>query len=264
MLRATGICFQYGKKQILRDISIHVEKGDVVSLLGPNGSGKSTLIKALLGINGICEGEVFYEGRNIRGIPPKELARYVAYVPQIHNVAFPYRVIDVVLMGRVPHKSLFSKYTRSDIHIAVESLARLGISHLEDRIYTEISGGERQLTLIARALAQGAKFLIMDEPISGLDYGNQLRLLNMIASLASDGYTFIKSTHFPDHAMMVSSSAILLKDGAIIASGKPSDVISQAMLKDIYGVDVRIEICGDHRVCIPRLRDMRMNREDQC
>ena len=130
-------------------------------------------------------------------------------MPQIHRSSFPYTVIDVTLMGRIPHKAFFYRYSKADLDVAYDALERLSITHLAERAYTEISGGERQLTIIARALTQGARTFIMDEPASGLDYGNQFRLLEQIVRLSDEGYTFIESTHAPEHALWVADRAIM-------------------------------------------------------
>lgn len=177
IIKAEDVAFGYTSKMVLKDLSLSIKAGEVVTLLGPNGSGKSTLLKVLLGIHRPSNGAVFFEGKNIVHIGSKGLAKSIAYVPQVHRDSFPYRVLDVALLGRIPHKKFFFSYSKHDMDVAYNALERLSITHLAERAYTEISGGERQLTLIARALAQGARIFIMDEPASGLDYGNQLRLL---------------------------------------------------------------------------------------
>ena len=161
-------------------------------------------------------------------------------------------MLDVVLMGRIPHKAFFFKYSREDVRIAEEVLAKLSIAHLAERPYTEISGGERQLTLIARALAQGAGIFILDEPATGLDYGNQLRLLEQILLLSAEGYTFVKSTHAPEHALWIADRVIMMKEGAILSDGRPDEVINAGNLHDLYRTDVRIvDVDGEVKVCIP-------------
>lgn len=195
LISLENVSFGYTRNPVLKDISLSIGRGEIVTLLGPNGCGKSTLIKVMLGMLKPSQGRVAYEGTEVSHLGARHLAREIAYVPQLHRSAFPYLVIDVALMGRIPHKTFFFKYSKHDLDIAYDALRRLSILHLAERPYTEISGGERQLTIIARALAQEARTLIMDEPASGLDYGNQLRLLEQISGLAGEGYTFIKSTH---------------------------------------------------------------------
>jgi len=252
IIRAEGITFAYTDKPVLRDVDFTITAGEIVTLLGPNGCGKSTLIKVILGLLYPAKGKVFYNGTNIAHMGAKSLAREIAYVPQIHRSPFPYAVIDVVLMGRIPHKTFFFRYSKEDMDIAHNALERLSISHLSERPYTNISGGERQLTLIARALAQGARTLIMDEPASGLDYGNQLLLLEQIVRLSREGYTFIKSTHYPEHALWVADRAIMIKDGVVVADGLCDDVISSEQLYHLYNVRVSVvKLNGSLRVCVP-------------
>ena len=254
LLDAAGITFSYAGRPVLKDVSLSVQSGQIVSLLGPNGSGKTTLLKVLLGILRPQSGKVLYEGRPIAQMSPKELASRMAYVPQTHRIGFAYRVLDIVLMGRTPHKPFFSDYSKEDVDMALQSLERLSILHLKDRCYNEISGGERQLTLIARALTQGARTLILDEPASGLDYGNQIRLLDQITDLARDGYTFIKSTHAPNHALWIATRVLMLKGGTIIADGPPGDVIDGEAIGRLYNTRVGVVPLngGGVRICVPQ------------
>jgi iron complex transport system ATP-binding protein len=176
-------------------------------------------------------------------------------VPQVHKEAFAYQVFGVVLMGRMPHKSFFSRYGKADHKIAAEALEKLGIGHLADRPYTEISGGERQLTLIARAMAQGARVFVMDEPTNGLDYGNQVRLLERLKALSANGYTFVFSTHHPDHAMAVADRVVMMRKGVIAHDGAVHETVNQATLMDLYSVDVRMYTLEEGVcVCVPALR----------
>ena len=253
LLRVEGVTFGYTQKTVLNNISMDISEGEIITLLGPNGCGKSTLIKTMLGLLHPAEGSIFFNGKNITSMDSKLLAREIAYVPQIHKSSFPYTVMDVVLMGRIPHKTFFFRYSKADMGIAGNALERLSIPHLADRAYTEISGGERQLTLIARALAQGAKTFIMDEPASGLDYGNQLRLLDQIIKLSREGYTFIKSTHSPEHALWIADRAIMIKNGSIVADGKCDDVISSENIHRLYNARVNVlNLNGSFKVCVPQ------------
>ncbi len=253
LLVAENVTFGYPDKPVLHDVSLAVRRGEIISLLGPNGSGKTTLLKTLLGFHRIEKGRVLFEGRSISSLDLKSLARSIAYVPQIHRASFAYRVVDVVLMGRIPHKSFFSRYTDEDMDIALATLDKLSILHLKERPYTRISGGERQLTLIARAMTQGAHTFIMDEPANGLDYGNQIKLLEGLMDLCDEGYTFIKSTHFPDHALWVADRVVMLKEGRIIADGAPDDVITSENLFALYGREVDVHSLRESfKVCIPR------------
>jgi len=247
------VSFGYTRTPVLKEISLSIGRGEIVTLLGPNGCGKSTLIKVMLGMLKPSQGRVTYEGCAGSHLGARRLAREIAYVPQLHRSAFPYSVIDVALMGRIPHKTFFFKYSKHDLEIAYDALRRLSILQLAERPYTEISGGERQLTIIARALAQEAKTLIMDEPASGLDYGNQLRLLEQISGLAGEGYTFIKSTHSPEHALWIADRAIMIKEGAIMADGRCDDVVNNENLFRLYNAKVDVvRGNGSFRFCVPQ------------
>ena len=252
LLQADNITFGYSTRTVLHDVSFTIRKGEIVSLLGPNGCGKTTLLKVLLGLHHPKQGgAVRFEGRELSSINRKILARRIAYVPQFHRASFAYRVLDVVLMGRMPHKPFFARFSRDDLRLAREALEKLSILHLEDRPYTEISGGERQLALIARAMTQGAHTFIFDEPANGLDYGNQIRLLEELVNLSSEGYTFIKSTHFPDHALWVADRVLMMKEGNIIANGSSDETITRGNLYSLYGREVDIHsLKEDFRVCV--------------
>jgi iron complex transport system ATP-binding protein len=248
-----GVSFGYTKKIVLRDINLDIASGEIVTLLGPNGCGKSTLIKLMLGLHHPGEGSICLDGIDISRLDSKTIARKIAYVPQIHRSSFPYAVIDIVLMGRIPHKTFFFRYSKEDMNIAYNAMERLSISHLAERPYTELSGGERQLAVVARAIAQGARTLIMDEPATGLDYGNQLRLLDQIIKFSREGYTFIKSTHSPEHALWVADRAIMIKNGAIVADGKCDEVISTGSLRHLYNAEVSVlKLNGSLSVCVPQ------------
>lgn len=253
LIRTDNISYGYSDTPVLTHVSISVQQGEIISLLGPNGSGKTTLIKLILGIYRPLCGTVFFEGRSMLDITARELARRIAYVPQSHRMVFAYKVMDVVLMGRMPHKSFFFRYSDQDREAALHSLERLSISHLRDKRYTDVSGGERQLILIARALAQGADTLVMDEPANSLDFGNQIRLLDEIQKLAREGYTFIKSTHFPDHALWIADRVILLQNGTLIADGPPDDIMNDDSIGRLYNTRISI-LCTESgiKTCFPR------------
>jgi iron complex transport system ATP-binding protein len=253
LLTVDKVSYAYGREPVVRDVSLEVEPGEIISLLGPNGSGKTTLLKMMLGMYAPHGGRVLLDGRDTKGMSPRQLARRIAYVPQTHRVSFAYLVIDVVLMGRLPHKPFLFTYSRRDREMALDALDRLSIAHLAERPYTDISGGERQLTLLARALAQNTDIFVMDEPVSGLDYGNQIRLLKQINDLSVEGYTFIKTTHFPDHALWVSDRVIMLKDGNIMADANAASGINERNLYNLYHTWVNVvSLPGGGRICLPR------------
>ncbi|BCV21590.1 ABC transporter ATP-binding protein [Moorella sp. Hama-1] len=246
----------YGHRTLIRGISLVVTDGEVLCLLGPNGSGKTTLFKTILGLIRLQGGQILLDGEDISRWPRVRLARVMGYIPQAHNPPFPFKVLDVVLMGRTAHLGTMAAPDREDVAIARRAIATLNISHLEDRIYTEISGGERQLVLIARALAQEPRLLIMDEPTSALDFGNQLLVLSHIKRLAQMGLAIIMASHFPDHALLYATRVLMLKQGWVHSQGRPEETVTEESLKNLYGVDVKIiraELpgCSETRVCIP-------------
>lgn len=252
MLRASNLAFGFPGRTIGADIDFMLAPGEVLCLLGPNGGGKTTLIRTLLGLLAPHSGSVVLENSPVHSMPRGEIARAIGYVPQAHAGAFAYSVREMVLMGRTAHMSLFAAPSARDREAALRAIDTLGIGHLAERAFTEISGGERQLALVARALAQEPRVLIMDEPTSSLDFGNQVRVLGHIRRLAAQGMAVLMSSHQPDHALQCADRALLLGDGRAIALGAPRDVIQPESLKRLYGVDVRIvEIAQGVHTCLP-------------
>lgn len=237
-LIAQDLHFAYAGREVLQGVNLRVQPGEVVALLGANGSGKTTLLRLLLGLARPRAGRVALNGRPLASHSPRELARHLAYVPQNHIAPFPYTVLDVAVLGRLPYTGLLRAPSARDQEIASANLERLGIAALAQRPYTEISGGERQLTLIARALTQGARVLVLDEPASGLDYGNQLRFLQHLRRLAAEGYAIVKATHHPEHALLASTRVVLLAQGRVMADGPPRAVVTPERIRQLYGVDV--------------------------
>jgi iron complex transport system ATP-binding protein len=254
MLKAHSLAFGYGRKIVGRDVDLEVHPGEVVCLLGPNGSGKTTLFKTLLGLLPAIAGEVNLRGQSIAELTRTDIARCVAYVPQAHAAHFPFRVIDMVMMGRTAHLPLFSAPSRQDRTKALEALEVLGIAGLAETEYTRISGGQRQLALVARALAQDAPAIVMDEPTASLDFGNQVTVLAEIRRLATRALAVVLSTHDPDHAFGVGTRVALIDDGRLIAKGSPEEVLTPERLHQVYGVHVIVErLSQGQAVCAPDL-----------
>jgi iron complex transport system ATP-binding protein len=254
MLELRNLRFGYGAREVGRDVTLSVSEGEVLALLGPNGAGKTTLFKTMLGLLAPKKGGVWLDGVPITGLSRAQRAQKIAYVPQAHAALFPFTVRDIVLMGRAARLASFATPSKRDREIAMQALDRLGMTHLAARSYTEISGGERQMALIARALAQQPEILVMDEPTASLDYGNQMRVLSHIGRLANEGIAVILSTHNPDHVFMVADRVAFLHEGHLAAIGPPETVLTVERLKQLYDIDVVIgTIPGSTTlVCAPR------------
>lgn len=245
--------FSYnGKKSVFKNVSFSIEKGDVFCILGPNGTGKSTLIKCMNSLLKLKSGRISLKNKNIYSMKEIDIAKIIAYIPQSNNSVFAFSVFDIVLMGRTPHLNLTSVPGKTDYKIAEEALKNLGILHLKNKTYTEISGGERQLVLMARAIAQQPEILLLDEPTSHLDFGNQIRTLKVIKELAKTGLSVVMTSHFPDHAFLSCNKVAIMNQGTIMEIGKPEFVVTENNMKQAYGVDVRIiDVDENRRACIP-------------
>ena len=237
MLEVESLQFSYGARQVLKNISFRAGRDELIFVLGANGAGKTTLFRCMLGLLHGYRGKILLDGQNIASLPAKELARQIAFIPQFHNPVFSYTALDMVLMGTNHRLSTFASPGRREREIAMQSMAQLGIEAFAGRNFQELSGGEQQLVLVARALAQEARILLMDEPTSALDYGNQLRVLEKVASLSTQGYTVLLSCHNPQHALLYARRVIALADGAVCADGAPESVLDAALIRKLYGVD---------------------------
>lgn len=240
MIKIEELCFSYDKKRdVLKDINILIKEGEIVSLLGPNGSGKTTLLKCINSILIPTKGNIYFNGDNILKMKRNIIAKNIAYVPQEHKNSFPYKVLDVVLLGRTPYIGLFSQPKKEDIEKCRNVLKFLGIEHLSERIYTQLSGGEKKLCLIARALTTEAKVLLLDEPTAHLDIRYETEVLNCIKELTTEKkLTVVMTLHNPNLALLISDKIILLKEGEIIAEGVPEDIITEENIKNVYSCDV--------------------------
>jgi iron complex transport system ATP-binding protein len=254
-LRVERLAFGYPGRVVGRDVSFSLAAGQVLCLLGPNGGGKTTLFRTLLRLLEPHEGAVLVDGVSIAEWPRRQMARVFGYVPQAQLGTFPFTAREVVLMGRTAHVGLFASPTAHDRRQADAALEALGIAHLADRPYPEMSGGERQLALVARALAQEPSILIMDEPTASLDFGNQVRVLAHVQSLARRGIAVVLSTHDPDQAFLCADLVALLHEGRLARLGPAPEVITSATLRETYGVDVEVVTVTREgrtlRVCLP-------------
>lgn len=235
-LEVRNLQFAYGAHKVLEGIDFSVKPGELAAVLGPNGTGKTTLFKCVLGFLPHYTGSITIDGEQARTLPPRELAKRIAYIPQNHQQTFGYSVIDMVLMGTAHSLSLFSLPGAAQKKAAYEALERLGIASLAEKNISRISGGEQQLVLIARAIAQQAKLLIMDEPTASLDYGNRDKVLRLVSGLAKEGFGILVSTHDPQHALSYANKVIALKSGKVLSCGAPEAVITPELLSELYGM----------------------------
>lgn len=252
-IEVTNLSFAYGNREVLRDLNFSIPDGCLVNVLGPNGVGKSTLFRCILGLNPHYSGSILVNGKDLRALSVRQRAREISYIPQSHASVYDYEVIDVVLMATGSELKLLGTPGPEQLQRAHAALERIGIGHLAHRTYTQISGGEQQLVLIARALAQNARTIIMDEPTSALDYGNTVRVLSCVRQLAREGLSIVQSTHNPDHAFLYSDQTMVLSEGRLRAFGDPKDVITSELISELYHVEVEVNsLYGDKvRVCVP-------------
>ncbi|HLS85963.1 MAG TPA: ABC transporter ATP-binding protein [Burkholderiales bacterium] len=254
MLAVESLGFGFPGRAVGREVTFGLADGEVMCVLGPNGGGKTTLFRTLLGLLEPQEGEVRLEGRPLGAYARQAIARRIGYVPQGHAGQFAYTVREVVLMGRTAHLGAFAAPGRADREVAERALALLGLETLAERPITQVSGGERQLALVARALAQEPRLLVMDEPTASLDFGNQVRILRRIRALSEHGISVLFSTHDPDHAFLAADRALLLAEGRMIALGTPKDVIRPDTLARMYGVEVEVvPLAGGGHTCLPAM-----------
>ncbi len=256
LLEVRNITFRYGNRNVLENVSVDIASGEGLCLLGPNGVGKTTLFKSILGFLNVYSGGVYIDGEPINRWSNKQIAHAIAYVPQAHTPPFAFSVLDVVIMGRNAHLNTFSTPSKKDRHLAIEALEMLDVGFLRKRLYTEISGGERQMVLIARAIAQKPAFIVMDEPTANLDFGNQVRVLKQINQLRQSGLGIVISTHDPDHAFAFATKVALLTNEHGLLIGAPDNIITEENMRNAYGVEVVVmsqhkESYGEVKICAP-------------
>lgn len=257
LLELQQVACGYGRRPVLENVSFHLQAGELLCMLGPNGVGKTTLFKTVLGLLPCLGGEIRLQDTPTRHWPRRRFARWVGYVPQAHTPPFPFRVHEVVTMGRVAHLGPFASPRAEDRAAARRALEALEMGYLADSRYTEISGGERQLVLIARALAQDPRVLVMDEPTANLDYGNQLKVMAHVRRIAAEREMgIVLTTHHPNHALLYASRVLVLDRERRCHSGAPAQVITEHYLRQTYGVEAEIHAITHRdgqqtRLCVP-------------
>ena len=244
------LTFSYSGRTILHDVSLSVRPGQICGLLGPNGSGKSTLFRCCMGFLHPEKGQVHVRGVNIAHMRPAELARHVAYVPQEHRQPFPFAVRDMVLMGRSPHMDGWFRLRDEDRAAAEKAMERIGIAHLADASCNQLSGGQRQLVLIARAMAQNTPLILLDEPTSALDFSNQLAVWKVLREVAEQGVAILVCCHDPNHILWFCDTATVLHQGRVFSDGPVHEAVTEDILQHIYGPQcVRISTENMDMVC---------------
>ena len=237
-----NLTFSYpsDERKILKGASLSLEKGQVMCILGPNGAGKTTLLNCMAGLLRPESGNVLLCGKNLKQMKEKEIARLVGYVPQLHTPSFDYRALDFVLMGRAPRTGTFSRPSADDEKFCMSIMKSMGLEALAEKSYLNISGGERQQLLIARAIVQEPEVVLFDEPTAHLDFGNQHRVLKRIRQMAEEGFSVIMTTHNPDHALLLGGKAAIVSRDGNILKGSCEEIITEENLKNVYGIDLKL------------------------
>lgn len=255
MLQVTNLYFRHKAEEedLLKDVNLQAKEGEVTIILGPNGAGKSTLFKCITGLWRNYRGEVKVHGIRVDELSAEKRAQFFSVVSQDQDLSFPYTVREVVVMGRARYVGLFSSPKKNDYDKADEILKLLGIYNLRDKIFLKISGGERQLTLLARALVQEAPVLILDEPTTYLDFKNQILILKHIKRITIErGLVTLMTLHDPNLANLFADKIIAIKNGVILCSGDPGEVITEYYLKNLYDMDIKVLSVDYHKILVPR------------
>lgn len=241
MIVLDNVTCGYQKKKVLSDVSIEIRQKNLTCLLGKNGVGKTTLFKTILGLLPIIKGEITYNDKKKDFIHPKQFAKLISYVPQANHTPFPYKVLDVVVMGQYIHSSgAIAAPGKHNFDIAIECIETLGIEHLTHRNFSKLSGGERQMVLIARAMAQQPDYIALDEPTANLDMGNRAQVLQTLCKLRDKGYGILMNTHSPQQVLRYADTVILLKDQGVVGMGKPSEVLTTGTVTELYNTPLEI------------------------
>lgn len=252
MLEVKDLHFNYGDTPVLRGVSFEVNEGELCGLFGPNGCGKTTLFKCCLNFIKSNRGSIRMDGKDIKKLKVEDMARIVAYVPQEHKPPFPYLAREVVLMGRTPRLNGFFGISREDKMKAAEALDLLGLTELADYPYNQLSGGQRQMILMARAIAQETPLMFLDEPTSALDFSNQIRIWRIMRMVAERGVTILACSHDPNHVSWFCDKVVVMKDNRILKQGSSTSVITEDTMDAIYQDVCSVRSIGGIRVVLPR------------
>ncbi|MFZ2996097.1 ABC transporter ATP-binding protein [Sphingobium sp.] len=250
-IRAEGLSVLLGRHVAVSGVDVTLEPGQMVGIIGPNGAGKSTLIRAMLGLARTEAGRVTIDGQDVARIDRRTVARAVAYLPQGQSLHWPLSVARLVALGRLPHLGPLSRLTDADEAAVRSAMARADVLHLQDRVATQLSGGERARVLLARALAVEAHALIADEPLAALDPGHQMDVMDLLRAEAKGGALVVTVLHDLGMAARWCDRLLLLHRGALVADGAPMDVLTHDALAQVYGVTARIERDGDWPLIVP-------------
>ncbi len=257
-LRFEGVRADVGGRTLLSDLDFVVRPGEVVGLIGRNGVGKTTLLRIASAALAPAAGRVRLGDEDVSSLPRRTLARRIALVPQDLHVPFPFRVGELVLMGRAPHQPLLGLESDADVARALEALDRLGIADLADREITSLSGGERQLTLFARALVQDPEILLLDEPTAFLDLKHRVEVLAEVRAFAARGRAALVVSHDLSLAARTCDRVVLLGEGGLVAAGAPADVLQPEPLRRAFDIEAESFTAPDgRRVVVPRIPDAR-------
>ena len=251
-LKNVSFSYHSSERKVLEGVNLDIHEGNIVSVLGRNGAGKSTLLGCMLGLLKPQEGEIFLSGRNLRNMTERDIASVAGFVPQNHTPVYGHTVSDFVLMGCASRIGFFSRPGKKDKDDTEAALMEMGIEHLADRPYTELSGGERQQAIIARAIVTKPRIVLFDEPTAHLDFGNQLRVLRIIKDLADKGFAVVITTHNPDHAMLLGGHTAIIDGEGHLISGKTAELFTEEALKNVYGSDLRLKYIDEfgRNICI--------------
>lgn len=252
-LRIENLSFMYHNNQVLRDVNFSLDYGKYVCIIGKNGAGKTTLFKCILNILSSYCGCIYVDNKELRHYSVRQRANIIAYIPQTYNSAYDYSVFEMILMGTTSSFGALQQPGKKQLDRALTALRAIDIENFKERKFSTLSGGERQLVMIARAVAQNARILLLDEPCTGLDYGNQIHILNILKSLSKEGYLVLQITHNPDHVFWFADEVLVLENGSISDIGTPENVLTETLIERVYNTPVAVCTVKEtgKKICVP-------------